>query len=156
MRVRGIVSAATALTLFVAITSSALAWAPWVNGQPPQLGAGAEGYFVWHNDDGWHMRTHATPAGRVFNGRLHTDGTFVDVQPVRAESTEQLAVVDGGRTLVFRLVTFDHYDGIDFRIDGGTHLRAYLEQNGLWSPRRDIYIGGAGTHPLTNPFTLWR
>lgn len=147
---------AIALVGTAALTSVALAWQGWVQGKPHQLGEGATGYFVYHNDDGWRLRTHDSPSGKTFSGRLHTDGEFVDVSLVRAESTEELAIDDGGHTIRFRFRTFNHIDGLDFRVNGGTRVRFNLQTNGAQTPTGDIWVGHDGLHPPHNPFVIRR
>ncbi|MFN8525624.1 MAG: hypothetical protein U0821_21210 [Chloroflexota bacterium] len=157
MRITRLVGAmTTALVATLMLGTTAFAWAPWVNGTPPQLEGGEQGYFMWHDDDGWHLRTHDGADGEVYDGRLHTDGELVNVEMVRGESTDLLEVTDAGHTLRFRFRTYDHVDGINFRIEGGSRLTSYLERNGHWIAPRNIYVGGAGAHPAGNPFSVWR
>ncbi|MFN8525622.1 MAG: hypothetical protein U0821_21200 [Chloroflexota bacterium] len=136
--------------------SAVFAWPGWYEGRPPQLGAGAVGIFLWHNDEGQHLRTHGTDGGQVYSGWLTTDGVFSDVSMVRAESTEELMVDAGGHTLRFRFKTYGHYDGVDFRVQGGDWLRVRLETNGVGAPLDSIYLGDDGRHPRHNPFHLFR
>jgi hypothetical protein len=138
------------------LSAAALAWDGWVEGDPDQLGRGATGYFIWHDDGGWRLRTHNDPSGVVYSGRIRTDGTFRDVNLVRDESTEHMSVSDNGHTLNFRFRTFDYVDGLNFRVEGGSHLRFDLETNGHQTLVRHIFIGDAGRHPISNPFTLSR
>lgn len=146
----------TALMGALMVSSAAFAWEGWTNGQPPQLDHGAKGYFIWHNDNGWHLRSHDDANGATYRGVLRTDGEFQDVELIRAESTEDLSVEDGGRTIRFRFRTYSHIDGLNFRVDGGSYIRLDLETNGHQTPPRQIFLGGAGRHPAHNPFVLHR
>ena len=138
------------------LSSTALAWDGWLEGDPDELSQGAIGYFIWHNDGGWQLRTHNDPSGATYSGRIRTDGTFRDVSLVRDESTEHLSVGDEGHTLHFRFKTYDQVDGLNFRVEGGSHLRFDLETNGRQTLLRHIFLGDAGRHPHSNPFTLGR
>ncbi|MFN0070218.1 MAG: hypothetical protein ACKVVP_01850 [Chloroflexota bacterium] len=138
------------------LASSAFAWDDWVQGTPDQLGSGATGYFIWHNDNGWNVRTHNDPSGVLYSGRIHTNGIFRDVSLVRAESTEHISVGNGGHTLHFRFKTYDHFDGLNFRIEGGSTLRFDLETNSHQTQLRQVFIGDTGRHPSSNPFSLVR
>lgn len=151
-----LVAASSALMGAMLLSTSAFAWDGWVQGNPDQLEHGAKGYFVWHNAEGWHLRTHDDPNGAVFSGRIRTNGTFHDVDLVRAESTEHLSVGDGGHVIHFRFKTYDHLDGLNFRVEGGSEITFDLETNGHQTARRHIFIGDAGRHPGHNPFTLER
>jgi hypothetical protein len=138
------------------VANVALAWDGSTEGQPDQLDAGATGYFIWHNDNGWHLRAHNNPSGATYSGHIHSDGIFRNVELVRAESTEHLSVGDGGHTINFRFRTFDHIDGLNFSVDGGSNLRFDLETDGHQTLLRHIFLGSSGRHPLSNPFTLER
>jgi hypothetical protein len=138
------------------IASAAYAWPRWLEGRPPAMGEGEQGYFFWHNDDGLHLVTHGDEDGVVYSGRLHTDGQFVDVNLLRPESTEEFAVLDGGHTIKFKFKTYRHYDGIEFRIAGGHYIRLRLEADDELAPTEDIYLGHRDLHPRDNPFTIFR
>src|SRR6266849_1468722 len=52
------------------------------------------GYYVWHNDDGFHLRTHGPGAEHVFDAVLHTKGTFENVDVVKLENDDRVDVLD--------------------------------------------------------------
>jgi hypothetical protein len=112
------------------------------------------GYYVWHTEQGWHLRTHGPGERHHFSARLQTDGTFYSVDARRLEEVDHFAIVDGGRTLVLDFDTYEGIDGVDFRIHNGSNLRFSLRLNGELISTERIYLGSGGAHPRSNPFRL--
>jgi hypothetical protein len=112
------------------------------------------GYYLWHTDDGWHLRTHGPAAEHVFDAVLHTDGTFENVSAVKLESGDNVAVVDGGHTLLARFHTYDGEDGVNFTVRDGTKLRVDLKLDGSLAMPSQIFLGMAARNPKNNPFTI--
>ncbi len=63
---------------------------------------------------------------------------------------------DGGHTLLLRFHTYDGIDGVNFRVNGGEHLRFNLHLDGKLIGTDDVYLGADGRHPASNPFTIER
>lgn len=133
---------------------------PWANaicGRPAGFDAGdANGWYVWNDDDGFHIRT-TTPADRAhpFTAVITTDGRFADVSKVRLEGADDIRILDGGHRLVVRFHTWDGVDGVDFKTTGDD-LRFRLEEYGLLVPDGRIFLGHFELHPGNNPFTIHR
>jgi hypothetical protein len=135
----------------------ALAWSGSVQGKPASFHAGAtDGYYIWHSDDGWHLRTTDSSGTNEYTGVVRTNGTFYDVRLVRAEHDDHLAVVDEGEAIVFRFRTSEGIDGLDFRIRGGTGVRFNLKENGAEIAPANIFVGEDSVHPATDPFEALR
>ena len=100
--------------------------------------------------------THGPNARHDFDARLHTDGTFQDVDVVRAETRDGVQVLDGGHELAIRFHSFDATDGINFHIDGGDRLRLALRLDDHLIGTEHIFLGPNGDHPEHNPFVLHR
>src|SRR5882672_8619060 len=102
---------AAASALLLASVPAAFAWQGPVDGGAPNLNHDSPtGYYIWHDDNGLHLRTHGPNARHDFDARLHTDGTFEDVDVVRLESRDGVQVIDGGHELVIHFTTFDATD----------------------------------------------
>lgn len=127
-----------------------------VQGQPDLTPSSPTGYYIWNDENGIHLRTHGPGEDHRFVARLHTDGVFQDVDAVRLESRDNFAVLDGGHTIVMRFHTYDATDGLNFRVRGGTRLRFNLQLDGELISTDSIYLGAAGVHPASNPFTIRR
>lgn len=154
---RFLTALAAAGALLLASVPLAFAWDGQVGDSAPDLNHDSPtGYYIWHDDNGFHLRTHGPNARHDFVARLHTDGTFEDVDAIRLEDRDRVEVLDGGHELLIQFHTFDFTDGVNFRIAGGDHLRLALRLDGrLVSPER-IFLGSNGHHPDDNPFVLHR
>lgn len=86
------------VALFLVAAVSAFAWSGDVQGAPTLNEQSPVGYYIWHNDDGMHLRTHGPGSEHDLVARLHTDGVFDSVDTVRLESADKFAVTDGGHT----------------------------------------------------------
>ncbi|MGH2354019.1 MAG: hypothetical protein ACRDI2_06775 [Chloroflexota bacterium] len=93
----------------------------------PDVGAGDElGYWLWHDDEGLHLRTTTQGLQHNFNGviRAAGDGRFFDVDRIRldhsGENQDRVGVGPGHQTIVFHFDTWSGADGIDFRLAGQT------------------------------------
>ena len=156
MFARSLFSLAAAVALFVTAALPALAWPGGVEGRPTLTADSPVGYYVWHDENGMHVRTHGPGSEHDFVARMHTDGIFTNVDTARLESRDKIAVADGGHTLVLRFHTYNYTDGVNFRIAGGDKLHLNLELDGAPIATDSIYLGAAGVHPPSNPFTIDR
>jgi len=153
---RSIFAILTALSLLFGASMSAFAASGPLEGTPTIANSAAAGYYIWHNDDGYHLRTHGPGADHLFTARLHTNGTFENVQPVLLESGDSYAVTDGGHTLLLHFHTYNGIDGVNFRIRGGEYVRFHLDLNDQLISTSNIFLGLNGSHPATNPFQVDR
>jgi hypothetical protein len=112
------------------------------------------GAFLFHNDNGWHFRTHGMPQGTSFNAHIVSNGTIHDVAAVRDEKADRIKLDDAGHALDVSFATFSGVDGVDFRLDDAAWLRLRINANDQLLPVDNIYLGADGRHPATNPFTL--
>ena len=130
-------------------------WPATVQGQPERLHAGStDGYYVWHDRYGWHLRT-TTPqkSPHVFTGRIVSSDDIKHVTMVRDENDDRVSI--SGHTLSFRFVTYAGIDGVNFTV-GCTNLVTFeLKQGGNWIPTYRIFLGHYGRSPH-NPFTIIR
>lgn len=114
------------------------------------------GYFVWHDDGGWHLRTHGPDAEHYFTARLHTSGIFDNVDPIKLEPDDQADVLDGGHTLQIKFHTYDGIDGVNYRIDGSDDLWMRAELDGQLISTSNVFLGPNHVNPPTNPFLIQR
>jgi hypothetical protein len=150
-------AAIAAVTGLALITGAALAWTGHVQGRPSAFQAGGtDGYYVWHDDNGLHLRTTDSSGVFHYTGVIHTDGTFVDVNPVKLEADDKIDVLDGGKTIRFDFVTAEGIDGVDFRVDGGNRVRFALRRDGSPIDASNIFLGEDSVHPKHNPFSIHR
>ena len=130
-------------------------WPATVQGQPERLHAGStDGYYVWHDRYGWHLRT-TTPqrSAHVFTGRIVSSDNIKSVTMVRDENDDRVTV--SGHTLSFRFVTYSGIDGVNFTVGCTNSVTFELKQGGAWIPAWRIFLGRYGRAPH-NPFTVTR
>ncbi len=123
-------------------------------GAPPTNDASPAGYYLWHDDAGYHLRTHGPGAEHQFVARLKTNGTFKDVDKSMLEKADRVTVKDDGHVLVLHLHTYGAWDGVNFRIDGGERMRLNLKLDGQEISTSNIFLGSGGAHPATDPFKV--
>ena len=145
-----------ACTALVAFTVPTFAWQSRLEGNPGVSDASPAGYYLWHDDDGLHLRTHGPGAEHSFTARLHTDGVFMDLSPVALEADDQSYLENGGHDLVIKFHTYDGIDGVDFRIDGGSIMTGEANLDGAPISPANIFLGASEKNPVQNPFGLPR
>ena len=145
---------ATGALLMVLVPGVSAAPLSSAEGTPNITTPSPTGYYVWHTDDGWHLRTHGPGAEHVFDGVLHSDGTFDNVDVVRLENDDRVYVTDGGHTLVVHFHTYDGEDGVNFRVHGGAEIHADLKLDGPPAALTQIFLGMQAANPKHNPFTI--
>jgi hypothetical protein len=112
------------------------------------------GYYIFHNDDGFHLRTHGPGAEHVFDAVLRTTGTFENVDVVKLEKDDHVDVLDGGHKLAIHFHTFNATDGVNFTVRGGEKLRLNLKVDDEHISTDNIFLGAKGGHPKHNPFSI--
>lgn len=143
-----------AASLF-AFGSTALAESP-LQGGPSLTPERPVGYYIWHDEDGMHLRTHGPGAEHHFTARLHSDGIFEDVEAVRLENADNFAVVGAGHTLLIDFHTYNWTDGVNFRLKDAGMIRFALKLDGEVISTDSIFLGAEGVHPESNPFIIRR
>src|SRR5437016_8735187 len=93
---RSVFAALGAVALLVALALPALAWPGTLEGAPNLNDNSPAGYYIWHSDDGFHVRTHGPGAHHDFIAHIHSDGLIENVTTVRLENDDKYQVVDGG------------------------------------------------------------
>jgi hypothetical protein len=135
------------------------AWPQIAQGRPLQFKAGDHGFYLWHDPDGgWALRvTHAGPHDKVtFSGTLTTGGQFVDVERVRDESNDIVALSPNKHTIIFRFVNYGWVDGLNFATHCSTGFSTGVRVDGSLAPVSLLHLGAAEVSPLTNPFKIER
>lgn len=130
-------------------------WPLSVQGQPRSFEVGGRaGYYVWHDANGWHLRT-TTPKseGHTFSGRITASDGIKLVHTYKNEPADSVKV--SGRTLSFSFDTHNHVDGVDFKVGCAGKLRFELSAEGKRWPAERIRLGATG-HARSNPFTITR
>ena len=133
-----------------------------VDGAPARLDAGDAGRtYVWHDRDGWHLRTtDIHPDAHVYTGTItaSTGASFRDVHKVRLDPADRLRA--DHEVLHYSFVTHAGVDGIDFHVAGCRDtdrqtLTFALRKNGAPAPAL-VDLGDHRAHPDSDPFTATR
>jgi len=142
---------------------------PWtlgdisVQGRPDRFVAGARGRtYVWHDADGWHLRsTAATPGPHHYTGTITPSpgASLVDIRAVRLDPQDRFVVEQDG--LHYSFTTHEGADGVDFRVNGchrsaAESLTFALRKDDHGDDPQLIDLGDKGKHPDTDPFTVRR
>ena len=154
------------LATLAIVASGAFAYAQSTidpTGRPENTHAGAaEHYAVWHDHDGWHIRTMTKEHEHHFKGKVECKGG--EMEAVHGKGLEgKGAQADHWKVgphlheLVFDFSTKGGEDGIDFKVDGKDATLSFDLEIGEKEPKAEldrIFIGKAGAHPTENPFTF--
>lgn len=143
--------------LVLSFCSSAFAWSPRIEGRPDSFDPGASrGYFIWHDESGFHVWTSTRGNQHEFSGVIRTNGRFHDTHGQRLEWND-FARVDSDRNMItFKFNTAGGEDGLNFRVAGGSYVDFDLFIDGHRIDRKEIHIGDRGWHPESNDFRLHR
>ncbi|HLZ08760.1 MAG TPA: hypothetical protein VKT80_09255 [Chloroflexota bacterium] len=148
-------AAISAVALVGVIAAPALAWGERIEGRPASFEAGStDGYYLWHDDAGLHLRTTDSSGSFTYSGTLTTKSTFTDVQLVLAEKDDSVQILNGGKEIQFQFKTFQGIDGFDFRVVDGSPVELSLMQNGTLIDPSNIFLGQFSVHPDHNPMRI--
>ena len=135
------------------IVGGALAWGGRIDGRPASFeSGGTDGYYVWHDEGGLHLRTTNSAGVFEYSGTLRTNGTFSDLQLLKAEPDDSVTLQDGGKKVTFRFKTAQGIDGFDIQASDAT--RMILKRNGQRLGVANIFLGLKSVHPVRNPFLI--
>jgi hypothetical protein len=130
------------------------------NGEPKGFRAGNTArYAIWHNKNGWHVRTTTAKRERHFKGIIRIEGgTFEKIHSHDLETEGRLRdwwkVGPQRQRVIFEFKTDRGIDGIDFRVSpSATLIHFNLHIDGKYEPEL-IFIGHHNHHPRSDPFNL--
>ena len=112
------------------------------------------GYFLWHDDEGFHLRWTTKSKTRRFTGVVSSDSAISDIGRVQKESSDWVKR-DGQKSFTFDTTSVGKLDGVRFRTSG-KELSIRLMLDGHLIDVRHIHIGATGAHPRSNPFPIVR
>lgn len=146
------------LSLFIlSFCSSAFAWSPRLDGKPDSFDPGASrGYYIWHDENGFHMWTATRGQQHEFSGVIRTNGRFADTQGRRLEANDFYQLSPDRDMITFKFITAGGDDGLNFKIKGGNHVNFDLFIDGHRINPHEIHIGHNGWHPESSNFRLLR
>ena len=115
-------------------------------------------YYVWHDRDGWHVRSCSRLINQ-FQGTIRiSGGTIRKCRPIgldlRGKRPDRWALSKDRREITFHTFTSTAFDGFDFSVDTPEATVEFeLLINEKKMPRR-IFIGRNGAHPTDVKFSF--
>jgi len=129
--------------------------ASMLRGQPRIEAGKFEGYYIWVDKDGLHLRWSASSTSLLFTGRLDTDKPVKEVKRLR-EDAGGWARPHGNRIVLFSsTVRPGEMDGIDVVIPGGRKSELQIDLDGKPPEVEKIFLGKEGKHPRATPLKLY-
>ena len=153
----GAVTAPAALAASPASAACATgAWSPTAAGRPASLSPGsAQGVYLWHDSDGWHLRaTHPGTSRVVFTGVIDSSGGISSVK--RALESNDVAYEASGSRIKFTFKNRGHIDGIDFVVGCSNRFTVSANVNGSPIANTSAFLGSGSVNPTSVPFALER
>ncbi len=145
---------AVALTSLAAGVASALPNEDF-QGRPEFKVGHALGAFVWHDEDGQHVRftTHGKVV-RKFAGKVCTE-KILKLDGFELEGADSAKIGPEGHCVHFDFTTDGVVDGFDFRAEGAV-ITYDFNMDGKQMEVGKIHIGRNSKHPHESPFVLNR
>lgn len=117
-------------------------------------------YYVWYDDEGWHLRSTTPKNVFKFEGKITVDGgTFGRMRTVGFERRGRYAdsaTASPDRTSIeFTIFTSTAFDGFDFTVNGSDARVTFEELKiGRRVYRNRIFVGEEGQHPKETTFSF--
>jgi hypothetical protein len=157
---------ATRFALAVALLAGAAAFAgdklnP--SGKPKDFDAGdVQKYALWHDDDGWHLRTTTAKKIHHFKGVVVVKGgTFENVKSLVLEAKDRWSIGPEKHKVIFDFATDTHVDGFDWHTSKDADSIEFDLEIGPGNDKAPtqkkedrVFVGEKGDHPDKIPFTL--
>jgi hypothetical protein len=106
------------------------------------------GDYLWHDDDGFHLRvTHRRIGREDFSGTIASP-TPMHLNPVRLEGYDRADLSPDGRTLTFLFTDRGHIDGVEFTTERADQLSVGpLTVNDYPLPPDRVFLGAGRINP---------
>jgi hypothetical protein len=112
------------------------------------------GYFVWQDDQGWHVRWTTRGAKHKFSGTITCDGFFSKVDAVGANPRDFIRRTGDDR-ISFDTAVGGGRDGVDFTLSPSTKSLTFdLRMDGKPVAPAQVRIGAGKRRPASVPFTI--
>lgn len=119
----------------------------------PQFQTWANGYYVWMDEQGAHLRwTSAQQQTHQFRGEATVQGQVVSFSPAYAHRAN--AMRQQGNRIYWNVSNSGGGDGFDFITNPGDVVQFSLLIDGRMATQEEIFLGARAYHPSANPFAL--
>ena len=132
-------------------------------GKPADTGVGkTEHYEVWHDQNGWHVRTFTKEYNHHFRGSIVVQGGVLEnvkgfKQEHKGATKDVFVLGPENHQITFDFSTKGSVDGVDFHVKGETAVLKFNLLMGEKEPKFEpakIFIGKELAHPSGDPFEL--
>jgi hypothetical protein len=170
--------AASAPAGAMTLTAASVAASPMMCGDGPWIGpngidvegrpnfdAGDSGAaYIWHDNDGWHLRTtDAVPGSHHYSGTVSVspDANVTTLQPIMLEPNDHIWLTSD-KVIHYDFTTQTGVDGFDFTVSSCAGSKAHealeyaLDYNGREQDISRIKLGPNKAHPLFATFDVYR
>ena len=155
-RSRTLVFLAAALTATLLSPATALAKEkkePW-KGKPDFNVGESRGYFIWGDQEGWHVRWMSKGKKRTFSGAVTSDVAIKGFNPVSRDSKDFIKK-EGDRAVRFDAHAKEGIDGFDFHVSPSSRSITFeLRIDGTKAPTEEVKLGRNKERATTVPFTI--
>jgi hypothetical protein len=148
------------IVLFVLLALPALALARnytigagKVRGQPGIEEGKVLGYFIWMDQEGFHLRWCTDGKPYLFTGRIDTDKPIKELKDVREESGGW-AKIYGNRIVMFSKTSRGQVDGLDLIVPNGRIVQIEFHIDGIEPTPEQVFLGEKGQHPKGVPLKI--
>jgi hypothetical protein len=124
-----------------------------VRGRPAIEEGKVLGYFIWADQEGFHLRWCTDGKPYLFTGRIDTDKPVKEIKDVRDEPGGW-ARIYGGRIVMFSKTSRGQVDGLDLVIPRGRLVQIEFHIDGLEPTPEQIFLGEKGQHPRGVPLKI--
>jgi hypothetical protein len=125
-----------------------------LRGAPALEEGKAEGYYIWVDKEGVHLRWTADTEPRLYTGRIDTDRPIKEIKRVR-ENVGGWARTHGNRIVLFSsTVRAKVIDGIDLVIPGAQKVQILMDIDGKPPTVEQVFLGEKEAHPKGIPLRL--
>jgi hypothetical protein len=144
-----------ALVILMALAASAAVVDGRVCSGKPNFASGeSKGYFVWRDQQAWHIRWATKGARRVYSGAISSDAAFSACEGT-AQGREDAVVLAAPHLIRFESRSSGGVKGIDFELGpGAAKLTFDLQMDGVPVDPEWVRLGFRGVRPPAVPFVV--
>jgi hypothetical protein len=124
------------------------------SGKPNFAAGESKGYFVWRDQQGWHIRWATKGAKRDYTGSITSDAPFAACDGT-AQGLADAVVLAAPHLIRFESRSSGGVKGIDFDLGpGATKLSFDLQMDGATVEPEWVRMGFRGARPPSVPFVV--
>lgn len=124
------------------------------SGKPNFAAQESKGYYLWREQDGWHLRWVTKGQRHDFGGTIACDAPFVSCEGTNQGDADAVALASH-EVIRFESHSSGGVKGVDFAVDHRARKISFnLQMDGQPVPAELVRIGYRGVRPETVPFLV--